>query len=438
MLKDTLAIVLAGGAGERLFPLTQDRAKPAVHFGGAYRIIDFVLCNCINSGLRRIFIATQYKAQSLNRHIRMGWSIVSEELGEFIQILPPQKRVGEHWYQGTADAVYQNLFSILREGPRQIIVLAGDHIYKMDYARMLRFHEEKHAAATIATIEMPCSESRRFGIVQVDETERVVGFQEKPRDPITAPGSPRVVLASMMVYIFETDVLVKALGADSKKQTAHDFGKDIIPALIAEAPVYSYRFYDENKKAAKYWRDIGTLDAYYEANMDLVHVNPEFNLYDPEWPLRTYQPQAPPAKFVFAEEGGRSGRALDSMISPGCIISGSLVMGSVLCPNVRVHSFCRIEQSILMPGVRVGRHARIRRAIVDRDVFIPRGATIGFRPEEDRRRHLVTDQGVVVVMRDDEPLIREIEPDALALEADADRRGTEAALLPATDSEAKR
>src|SRR5512137_2175221 len=251
MLDDALVIVLAGGAGERLYPLTQDRAKPAVYFGGPFRIIDFVLCNCINSGLRRIFIATQYKAQSLNRHIRMGWSIVSEELGEFVQVLPPQKRVGDHWYQGTADAVYQNLYSILREGPRQVIVLAGDHVYKMDYARMLRFHEEHQADVTIATIEVPREESRRFGIVQVDETERVIGFQEKPRDPIPIPGSPHLALASMFVYIFETGVLVDALDAHARKATSHEFVKDIIPALIREAAVYSYRFTDENKKAAK-------------------------------------------------------------------------------------------------------------------------------------------------------------------------------------------
>lgn len=425
MLKDTLAIVLAGGTGERLYPLTQNRAKPAVYFGGPYRIVDFALCNCINSGLRRIFIATQYKSQSLNRHIRMGWSIVSEELGEFIQILPPQKRVGEHWYLGTADAVYQNLYSVFREGPRQVFVLSGDHVYKMDYARMLRFHEEKRAGVTMASIEMPREAARRFGILQVDETDRVVGFQEKPRDPAPIPGSPHLALASMGVYVFETDVLVEALEADSKQQTSHDFGRDVIPALIKDGVAFSYRFYDENKKAAQYWRDIGTLDAYYEANMDLVQVNPEFNLYDPEWPLRTYQPQAPPAKFVFAEEGRRAGQALDSIISPGCIISGSRVVGSVLCPNVRVHSFCRIEQSILMPGVRVGRHARIRRAIIDRDVCVPRGALIGYSPEEDRRRHKVTEQGVVVVTRDDEPLIREIGAESLALEAEADARGTE-------------
>jgi glucose-1-phosphate adenylyltransferase len=423
MLDEALVVVLAGGTGERLHPLTQERAKPAVYFGGPYRIIDFVLSNCINSGLRRIFIATQYKSLSLNRHIRMGWSIVSEELGEFIEILPPQKRVGENWYLGTADAVYQNLYSVIRENPRHVIILAGDHVYKMDYARMLRFHVERQAAVTIATIEMPVAESHRFGIVQVDENDRVIGFQEKPTDPMPVPGAPHLVLASMGIYIFDGDVLIRALEADASRSTTHDFGKDVIPALIADVPVFSNRFYDENKKAAKYWRDIGTLDAYFEASMDLVQVNPEFNLYDPEWPLRTYQPQAPPAKFVFAEEGRRCGQAIDSIISPGCIVSGSRISGSVLCPNVRVHSFCNIEQSILMPGVRVGRHARLRRVIVDRDVFIPRGACIGFNLDDDRRRHTVTDAGVVVVTRDDDPTVREIEPDALKAEAEADERG---------------
>jgi glucose-1-phosphate adenylyltransferase len=420
---DTLVIVLAGGAGERLYPLTKERAKPAVYFGGPYRIIDFALSNCINSGLRRIFIATQYKSLSLNRHIRMGWGIVSEELGEFVEILPPQKRVSEHWYQGTADAVYQNLYSIMRENPRHLVVLAGDHVYKMDYSRMLRFHQEKGAMVTLATIEVPITETYRFGIIAVDEGERVTGFQEKPQQAAAIPGSPDLALASMGVYIFDTEILVRALEADANQPTNHDFGKDIIPALIHQAPVYSYRFYDENKKAAKYWRDIGTLDAYFDANMDLCQVNPEFNLYDPEWPLRTYQPQAPPAKFVFAEQGSRCGQALDSVISPGCIVSGSTISGSVLCPNVRVHSFCRIEDCILMPGVRVGRHARIRRAIIDRDVLIPRGALIGFNLEEDRRRHTVTDSGVVVVTIDDEPLIGPLSGEALRLEAEADRRG---------------
>jgi glucose-1-phosphate adenylyltransferase len=423
LLDDSLVIVLAGGAGERLYPLTKDRAKPAVYFGGPYRIIDFSLSNCINSGLRRIFIATQYKSLSLNRHIRMGWGIVSEELGEFVEILPPQKRVSEHWYQGTADAVYQNLYSIMREGPRYLIVLSGDHVYKMDYARMLRFHQERGAAVTLATIEVPSADANRFGIIAVDETERVTGFQEKPKAPSAIPGSPDLALASMGVYIFDTDVLVRALDADATQPTTHDFGKDIIPALIDQAPVYSYRFYDENKKASKYWRDIGTLDAYFEANMDLCQVNPEFNLYDPEWPLRTYQPQAPPAKFVFAETGIRCGQALDSVISPGCIVSGSSISGSVLCPNVRVHSFCQIEQCILMPGVRVGRHAKIRRAIIDRDVLIPRGALIGYNIDDDRRRHTVTDGGIVVVTTDDEPLIGPLSDEALKFEAEADRRG---------------
>jgi glucose-1-phosphate adenylyltransferase len=424
-LDDVLVILLAGGAGERLYPLTKERAKPAVYFGGPYRIIDFTLSNCINSGLRRIFIATQYKSLSLNRHIRMGWNVIAEELGEFIEILPPQKRVGEHWYLGTADAVYQNLYSIARESPSHVIVLSGDHVYKMDYARMLRSHLEKDADVTVATIEVPLADARRFGIVATDVSDRVVGFSEKPADAGPMPGSRDMALASMGIYIFRADVLVRSLEDDaSRADSQHDFGRNIIPSLIHTAPVYSYRFYDENKKAAKYWRDIGTLDAYFDASMDLCQVNPEFNLYDPEWPLRTYQPQAPPAKFVFAEEGRRCGHALDSIISSGCIISGSRITGSILCPNVRVHSFCDIDRAILMQGVRVGRHARIRQAIIDRDVLIPRGALIGYDPDEDRRRHTVTEGGVVVVTAEDEPLIAPIEEAALRVEADADRSGT--------------
>jgi glucose-1-phosphate adenylyltransferase len=421
VLDDVLVMVLAGGVGERLYPLTKERAKPAVYFGGPYRIIDFTLSNCINSGLRKIFIALQYKSLSLSRHLRMGWNVVADELGEFIEILSPQKRVGEHWYLGTADAVYQNLYSILRENPRHLIVLSGDHVYKMDYAKMLRFHRDRGAGATLAAIEVPSDDAQRFGVLQVDSEARLTGFLEKPKD---LPAGEQV-LASLGIYIFDMDVLVPALEADARRNSTHDFGKDILPALISKVPVYAYRFYDENKKAAKYWRDIGTLDAYYDANMDLCHVNPEFNLYDPEWPLRTYQVQAPPAKFVFADEGRRCGQALDSIISAGCIISGSRITGSVLCPNVRVHSFCDIEQSILMPGVRVGRHARIRRAIVDRDVFVPRGALIGFNDDEDRRRHTVSDSGIVVVTTDDEPFIGEISPEALTNEEEFDKRGTE-------------
>ena len=410
-------MVLAGGVGERLYPLTKERAKPAVYFGGPYRIIDFTLSNCLNSGLRKIFIALQYKSLSLTRHLRFGWSIVADELGEFVEVLHPQKRVGEHWYQGTADAVYQNLYSILREEPRHLIVLSGDHVYKMDYARMLRFHLERGAGATIAVIEVASEDAQRFGILQLDAEEQVTGFLEKPQG--LPPGQH---LASMGIYIFDMNALLPALEEDARQPTSHDFGKDIIPALVSKVPVFGYRFTDENKKASKYWRDIGTLDAYYEANMDLCRVNPEFNLYDPEWPLRTHQVQVPPAKFVFADEARRCGRALDSVISAGCIISGSTIRGSVLCPNVRVHSFCYVEDSILMPGVRVGRHARVRRAIVDRDVFIPRGARIGYNADEDRRRHTVSDGGVVVVTKDDEPFIGPIDEDALRNEAQFDAR----------------
>jgi glucose-1-phosphate adenylyltransferase len=418
VLDDVVVMVLAGGVGERLYPLTKERAKPAVYFGGPYRIIDFTLSNCINSGLRRVFIALQYKSLSLGRHIRMGWSVVADELGEFIEILSPQKRVGEHWYRGTADAVYQNLYSILRENPRYLIVLSGDHVYKMDYARMLRIHQSRGAAATIGVIEVPSEEASRFGVLQTDDEDRITGFLEKPRN--LPPGGQ--MLASMGIYIFNIDVLVPLLEADARRPSSHDFGKDIIPAMVSDSPVFAYRFTDENKKSSKYWRDIGTLDAYFEANMDLCHVNPEFNLYDPEWPLRTHQVQAPPAKFVFADEGRRCGQALDSIISAGCIVSGSRIAGSVLCPNVRVHSYCDIEQSILMPGVRVGRHARIRRAIIDRDVFIPRGAVIGHNHEEDRRRHTVTETGIVVVTTDDEPYIGAISATSLATESEFDSR----------------
>ncbi len=418
---DALVIVLAGGAGERLAPLTRERAKPAVYFGGPYRIIDFVLSNSVNSGLRRIFIATQYKSLSLSRHIRMGWNIVSEELDEFIEILPPQKRVGEHWYLGTADAVYQNMYSIEREPARHVVVLAGDHVYKMDYGKMLRAHADAGADVTLATIEVPLEEGRRFGIVEVDAHSKVIGFREKPAMPPSMPGQPHLALASMGIYVFNMDVLKRALDLDAADPDSHhDFGKDILPALIASGNVFAYAFYDENKKGAKYWRDIGTLDAYYEANMDLCRVNPEFNLYDPAWPMRTHQPQAPPAKFVFADEG-RMGAALDSVISPGCIVSGSRVQGSILCPNVRVHSFASVENSILMPGVQVGRHARIRNAIIDRDVLVPRGAVIGYDEAADRARHTVTERGIVVVTVDEEARVDPIAAAALARESRADR-----------------
>lgn len=408
LLRDVLAVLLAGGAGERLYPLTRDRAKPAVTFGGPYRIIDFTLSNCLNSGLRRIYIATQYKAQSLNRHVRLGWSVVNPELEEFIEVLPPQKRVGEHWYLGTADAVYQNLYSIEREGPRWVIILSGDHIYKMDYGKMLDVHIARGASLTVAAIEVPLSESRRFGVLSVDEDSRITGFQEKPPTATATPWNPNVCLGSMGIYIFDVQVLVRELVRDAEEPgSSHDFGKDIIPHLVHEGEgVFAYLFWDENKKESKYWRDVGTLDAYYEASMDLIQVDPIFNLYDPDWPLRTYQPQFPPAKFVF-DEDGRKGSATDSLVSMGCIVSGSHVCRSILGLGVRVHSYCDIQDTIVFPNGTINRHSRIRRAIIDRGVVVPRGALIGYDPVEDRRRHTVSEAGVVVVTPGEECYVEE-------------------------------
>ena len=396
-MQRVLVMILAGGKGSRLDPLTRDRAKPAVSFGGPYRIIDFTLSNCLNSGLRKIFIATQYKAQSLNRHARMGWSVMNSELGEFIEVLPPQKRVGEHWYLGTADAVYQNLYSIEREAPRWVIVLSGDHIYKMDYGKMLDVHIARAASLTLAAIEVPLAEARRFGVLEVDEQSRVTGFKEKPEAATPTPWNPGNCLGSMGIYIFDFDFLVRELLRDAEQNTSHDFGKDIIPRLVSGGErVYAYLFWDENKKESKYWRDVGTIDAYFDATMDLIQVDPVFNLYDPDWPLRTYQPQLPPAKFVFSEEG-RVGTATESIVSSGCIISGSHLRRSILSPNVRVHSFCDIEDALLMPNVTVNRHSRIRHCIIDGDVELPPGTVVGYDENEDRRRHTVSDNGVVVV-----------------------------------------
>jgi glucose-1-phosphate adenylyltransferase len=406
LLKDVVAILLAGGAGERLYPLTRERAKPAVPFGGPYRIVDFTLSNCINSGLRKIFLATQYKAQSLNRHVRMGWNVVNRELGEFIEILPPQKRLGEHWYLGTADAVWQNMHAIDREHPRWVIVLCGDHIYKMDYGKMLDVHIARGARLTVAAIEVPLENARRYGVLEVDGDARVVGFREKPETAPAAPWSPGSCLASMGVYIFDVDTLVRELQRDAEADSTHDFGRDIIPRLAAAGErVFAYLFWDENKKQAQYWRDVGTIDAYYEASMDLIQVDPVFNLYDPDWPMRTYQPQLPPAKFVFAEDG-RRGVATESIVSMGCIVSGSEVRRSILCPDVRIHSFCEVEDSILMPGAVVHRHSRVRRAIIDRGVEVPRGALVGHDAAEDRRRHTVSEAGVVVVTPGEECFIQ--------------------------------
>jgi glucose-1-phosphate adenylyltransferase len=399
---DVLTMVLAGGRGERLLPLTEHRAKPAVPFGGTYRIIDFALSNCINSGLRRVFVLVQYKSLSLQRHLQVAWSFLSRCLDEFIDPVPPQMRINDFWYQGTADAIYQNLYLIeqQRVRPKYVLVLAGDHIYKMNYAAMLEAHMDRRAALTIATIEVDRSSASAFGILECDAESRIVGFEEKPREPKTVPGNPAKCLASMGVYLFETDTLFEVLEKDAQdRQSSHDFGRNVIPAMIETGRVFSYQFRDENKGAAKYWRDIGTIGAYYQASMDLVQVTPELNLYDHDWPVHTFQVRAPPAKFVFAQAhgGGRLGVAVDSMIGAGAIISGGRVQSSILSPWVRVNSYARVENSILFEGVEIGRHCRIRNAIVDKRVRIPEGTVIGYDVAEDRKRYVVSEEGIVVI-----------------------------------------
>lgn len=399
-LKRTLAIIMAGGKGERLSPLTADRTKPAVPFGGIYRIIDFTLSNCINSGLHRICILAQYKSLSLHRHVRDGWNIFNYELGGFVDFIPAQQRRGEHWYLGTADAVYQNIYSIRQVDPYYTIVLAGDHIYKMDYSDMMRFHIEKGAAVTVATIEAPLADGKRFGVMGIDDTQRVLSFAEKPENPQPLPNDPNNCLASMGIYVFNTDMMIRELERDAKQDSSHDFGRDIIPRLIEKYPVYAYLFEDRNKKEQKYWRDIGTLDAYWEANMDLATIDPMFNLYDKEWPIRTFHLQAPPAKFAFSGMNeGRAGYALDSIVSNGCIVSGSMVKNCVISPFVRIHSYSQIEDSVIMHGTRIGRHSKIRRAIIDKDCHLPEGTVIGYNLDEDRERFMVTDDGIVVVSK---------------------------------------
>lgn len=401
-MQSVLAILLAGGAGERLYPLTRRTAKPAVPFGGFYRIIDFTLSNCVNSGLRRVFCLTQYKSLELARHIREGWDLFSGEMGEFIEVIPPMKRVHSDWYLGTADAVYQNIESIVIEKPELVLVLAADHIYKMDYMEMVDWHLRHSADVTIATIRTPPQEAQRFGVVDIEpDTYRVRGFEEKPQHdrPVRSAFDPEMISASMGIYLFNTRVLVEALRADAADAGSdHDFGKNVLPSLIRSHRVSAYDFRDLNRKCVRYWRDVGTIDAYYEANMDLVSVTPEFNLYDTEWPIRTRMPQAPPSKFVFAQGGRRMGVATDSIVAPGVIVSGGRVHHSILSPGVRVNSYCDIEDSILLHGVNVGRYSRIRRAIIDTGVQIPDGSVIGEDPERDRAAgHHVTPGGVTVV-----------------------------------------
>ncbi|HTZ89880.1 MAG TPA: glucose-1-phosphate adenylyltransferase [Alloacidobacterium sp.] len=401
-MKDTLGVLLAGGAGERLFPLTRDRAKPAVPFGGNYRIIDITLSNCINSDLRHVYILTQYKALSLNRHIREGWtSVVAQELGEFIEILPPMQRVSANWYMGTADAVYQNIYSIGSEQPKHVLILSGDHIYKMDYGKMLQHHNDSSADVTLATLSIDPAEVSRFGVVEVARSGEVIGFHEKPKTTdLRSPFNPTMVDASMGIYLFNTDVLLPALMKDAEDPTSkHDFGHNILPSLLGKYRMHAYNFVDENGKDALYWRDVGTLDAYFDANMDIASVSPTFNLYDSNWPMRTRVRQYPPAKFVFGEPG-RTGMAINSIVSAGCIISGAVVRNSVLSQDVRVNSYSELDSSIVFSHVNIGRHCRIRRAIIDRDVHLPEGTVIGYDQNEDRRNYFVTPSGLTVVTRD--------------------------------------
>jgi glucose-1-phosphate adenylyltransferase len=397
-----LAIVLAGGRGSRLEPLTRDRAKPAVPFGGIYRIIDFTLSNCINSNLRKILVLTQYKATSLNRHLDQGWKFLCRELGEYIEVIPPQQRIAEMWYQGTADAIYQNVYTIEKAAPRDTMILAGDHIYKMNYARMIDYHRDNRADLTIACLPVPRLQSREFGVMAIEDDHRVVSFLEKPRDPPVLLDQPDKILASMGIYVFHTDVMYELLFQDAaKKETSnHDFGRDIIPAMIAGGSrVFAYPFRDENRKDAAYWRDVGTLDAYYQTSLDLIQIDPILNLYDQDWPIHTYQPPYPPPKFVHTE-GDRRGAAFNSIVCQGAIISGGQVYRSIVSPGVRVNSYALVEDAILFDDVVVGRRARIRRAIIDKDVRIPAGFEIGWNHDDDRvRGFLVTEEGITVVAK---------------------------------------
>ena len=398
IIHNAVAFVLAGGVGVRLHPLTRDRAKPAVPFGGKYRVIDYTLSNCVNSGIRKIFILPQYKSFSLALHTRDAWNIFSPELGEFLVHLSPQMRVGEDWYKGTADAVYQNIYHLEQIDEDYVLILSGDHIYKMDYGHFIRYHQRRRADLTISAIEVDLREAHRFGVIQVDEMGKVCGFEEKPERPKAIPGKRGKAFVSMGVYIFNRKTLIDILNKDAGMETSHDFGKDIMPYMYPNHRVFVYRFGMTGGKDADYWRDIGTIDAYYQANMDLASVSPIFNLYDRNWPIRTYEGQYPPAKTVFADEDkGRAGKALDSIICSGVIISGGRVERSLISPGVRINSYAEVTESILLHNVVIGMHAKVRRAIIDKGVRIPAGMKIGYDLEKDRQRFFVSDEGIVVI-----------------------------------------
>lgn len=398
-----LTVVLAGGKGTRLEPLTRDRAKPAVPFGGLYRIIDFTLSNCLNSGLKQLLILTQYKAMSLDRHINLGWrGLFCWEMGEFIDIVPPQQRIDESWYRGTADAVYQNIYAIEKEEPEHVLILAGDHVYKMNYQSMIDFHIQNQADVTVGALSVRVEEAAgQFGVMEITPESRIIGFEEKPAHPKPMPDDSARCLASMGIYVFNARFMYEQLCQNAAQMSGgHDFGHNIIPSVIQSHRVFAFPFRDENQKSEAYWRDVGTLDAYYEANMDLISVDPQLNVYDQSWPIRTSQPSLPPPKFVFAERtpGGRCGAAFDSMVCPGSILSGGSVERSIVGRGCRINSYSRVEDSILFENVEVGRHTSIRRAIIDKGVSIPANVRIGFDPEEDRRRgFVISDKGIVVI-----------------------------------------
>jgi glucose-1-phosphate adenylyltransferase len=399
-VKNTLAVILAGGSGTRLQSLTAWQAKPAIPFGGKYRSIDFTLSNCINSGIRKISILTQYKSHSLNKHIHRGWSFLRSELGEFIELIPAQQRLRDHWYQGTADAVYQNLDIFRCTAPDYILVLAGDHIYKMDYGDMLQEHIRKQADLTIGCIEVPLAEAGNFGVMGVDDTYRVLRFAEKPSQPEALPDRPDQALVSMGIYVFSADFLYRQLLQDAMcEESAHDFGKDLIPSLLGKAHLQAYPFRSDDTGEPAYWRDVGTLDAYYEANLELCKVTPALNLYDQDWPIWTCQEQLPPAKFVF-DDKDRRGTALDSLVSSGCIVSGSRVKSSLLFNNVCIDNHCDIDETVILDNAVVGAGCRIRHAIIDCDCRIPPGTLIGYDRAEDARRFTLSPKGVVLVTRE--------------------------------------
>jgi glucose-1-phosphate adenylyltransferase len=388
-------MLLAGGQGERLYPLTKRRAKPAVPFGGLYRIVDFTLSNCLNSGLKRIYVLTQHKSLSLDRHLRLAWSILHPELGEFIQTVPPQLQLVSRWYAGTADAVFQNLHLLEEERPQQVLIVSGDHIYRMDYEPLLRFHAEHDAALTVACTEVPCAEAARMGVVETDGDARVYGFSEKPAQPRALPDRPGWALVNMGIYVFKTEALVRAIIADAKQESAHDFGHNIIPKMVHSQRVCAFDIVEQCPQERHYWQDVGTLDSYFEANMELLLPQPPCDVFDAHWPVRRYAGQEPPA--LMRNAGDREARAVNCIVSPGCIVCGGSVLRSVLSPNVYVGAGALVEESILMPGVHVGERSHVRRAIVDENVVIPPDVEIGCDHVADRHRFVVTAGGVVVV-----------------------------------------